>query len=59
MTAEDEIEMHEWAVKLAQFTEGTGWEAMRYLAIARLLLKLTEFCAICDCTAKRNQQGKS
>ena len=55
MTSTDEMEMHRLACSLVQLTQGTGWEAMRYLAIARVMAQLTEYCATCDCQEKANK----
>ena len=49
MTSNEEEEMHALAVRLAQLTEGVGWEALRYLAIARCMEQLATYCATCDC----------
>lgn len=54
MNTRDQQAMHNVAVRLMQLTEGTGWEAMRYAAIARTVEELTTFCAVCDCQAQRN-----
>jgi ribosomal protein S6 len=47
-----EIEMHQLAKRLAKLTEGIGWEAMRYLAIGRVMEDLAKYCAVCDCQRK-------
>ncbi len=44
MTSAEETAMHEIAVQLEQLTRGVGWEAMRYMAIARQIDKLVEYC---------------
>lgn len=44
MTAEQEQEMHDLAVRLEKLTQGTGWEAMRYAAVGATLAKLEEYC---------------
>ena len=46
MTDDEEKQMHEFAVQLEGLTRGTGWEAMRYFAIAVVMEKLAEFCPI-------------
>lgn len=48
MTPQEETEMHELATTLAQLTEGTGWEMMRYMAIGQVLEQLTRYCATCS-----------
>lgn len=53
--AEDERAMHELAVRLVELTEGTCWEAMRYWAIGRTLEQISEYCATCECQARRNR----
>lgn len=40
----EERDMHELAKRLAELTEGVGWEAMRYAAIARTMEQLAEYC---------------
>lgn len=49
MTAQEEQEMHDLAVKLEQLTRGVGWEATRYMAIGRIMKQLSDYCATCDC----------
>jgi hypothetical protein len=46
VTATEEQEMHELALQLANLTFGSGWEAMRYMAIAQVMEKLAEYCAV-------------
>lgn len=46
MTPTEEKEMHALAKKLEQLTEGTGWEAMRYGQIGKVLQQLTAYCAV-------------
>lgn len=46
MSAQEELEMHALAVKLEQLTRGTGWEAMRYLAIGKIMEELARYCAV-------------
>ena len=46
MTPTEEVEMHALAIQLEELTRGTGWEAMRYAAIGRLMEKLIEYCAV-------------
>jgi hypothetical protein len=53
MTSHEEVEMHLLAQKLEELTRGTGWEAMRYFAIGRVMQQLAEYCATCDCKSKR------
>jgi hypothetical protein len=56
MTSDQEREMHRLAEELVVLTTGTGWEAMRYLAIGRVMEQLTAYCATCDCQrAKRTE----
>ena len=57
MTDQEEQEMHALAVQLESLTRGTGWEAMRYLAIGRTMQKLAEYCAVCDCQAPPRKTG--
>lgn len=56
MTPTEEREMHCLAVILADLTDGTGWEAMRYAAIGTMMQRLSEYAAPCACIAKRNKQ---
>lgn len=53
MTPAEEQEMHEWAKRLMALTTGTGWEAARYGAIARVMENLSTYCAVCDCQVKK------
>jgi len=53
MTDKEEHEMHALAVQLEMLTRGTGWEAMRYLQIGHTMQKLSEYCAVCDCQARK------
>mgnify|MGYP001612074377 CR=1 FL=1 len=55
MTALEERNMHDLSVKLEQLTRGTGWEAMRYMAIASIMEQLSEYCATCDCKVKASR----
>jgi len=59
MTPQEETEMHELAMTLAQLTEGTGWEMMRYMAIGQVLEHLTRYCATCPCQDARNKQAST
>lgn len=52
MNDREEREMHELAVRLEQLTRQPGWEAMRYMAIATVVERLTDYCAVCDCQKK-------
>lgn len=49
MSEREEREMHELAKRLEELTRGTGWEAMRYMAVGRVMEQLAEYCAVCDC----------
>ena len=55
MKPTDEQEMHELAVQLSELTNGSGWEASRYWAIGRVMERLKEYVAVCDCTERRNK----
>ena len=53
MTPQEEREMHSLAARLLSLTQGTGWEAMRYFAIGRVMQQLAEYCPTCDCQIKK------
>lgn len=55
MTAPEEAAMHVLATQLADLTRDPGWEASRYMVIGQLVKRLTEYCAVCECTERRNR----
>ena len=48
MTREDEQAMHKLAVQLAELTDDSPWEMMRYLSIARVMQELVTYCAVSE-----------
>ena len=53
MTRDDEHAMHALAATLEALTSGCGWEASRYEAIGRVMERLAQYCAVCDCQRSR------
>jgi hypothetical protein len=59
MTLDERREMHEWAEKLERLTRDPedGWAAMQYQAIGRVMEKLAQYCAVCDCQRKSRENA--
>ena len=58
MTMQEEREFHDLVVTLEVLTRDSPWEAMRYEVIGRLMKRLADYCAVCDCQRARSRAAE-